>query len=241
MQDAAGEVELRDEEGGIRSDFLHAVVVALDDERCGQGARAHHAAARGRPRRPDSAASPRAARSFDLDPWRRLQARRIARTRRVGAGPGDRGDAHRAGGRGDPAARLRRCGLSDRGPRQGRPVGHSRRSSRRSSARRSSGASNIPRIPPAASCRRISIAVPPFWTVGQTIDLHARGRRPARPVLRSVRRRSRLPPDRLGRAQPAAAHQAHGDGRDHHRHGTSIRSLAKPTRRRWRASSSATI
>jgi magnesium transporter len=32
MQDAAGEVELRDEEGGIRSDFLHAIVVALDDE-----------------------------------------------------------------------------------------------------------------------------------------------------------------------------------------------------------------
>ncbi len=32
MQDAAGEVELRDEEGGIRSDFLHAVVAALDGE-----------------------------------------------------------------------------------------------------------------------------------------------------------------------------------------------------------------
>ena len=32
MQGAAGEVELRDEEGGIRSDFLHAVVFALDDE-----------------------------------------------------------------------------------------------------------------------------------------------------------------------------------------------------------------
>lgn len=31
MQDAAGEVELRDEEGGIRSEFLHAVVSALDD------------------------------------------------------------------------------------------------------------------------------------------------------------------------------------------------------------------
>ncbi len=31
MQDAAGEVELRDEEGGIRSDFLHAVVAALDE------------------------------------------------------------------------------------------------------------------------------------------------------------------------------------------------------------------
>ncbi|HEV7464057.1 MAG TPA: magnesium transporter, partial [Methyloceanibacter sp.] len=31
MQDAAGEVELRDEEGGIRSDFLHAVATALDD------------------------------------------------------------------------------------------------------------------------------------------------------------------------------------------------------------------
>jgi magnesium transporter len=31
MQDAAGEVELRDEEGGIRSDFLHAVAAALDE------------------------------------------------------------------------------------------------------------------------------------------------------------------------------------------------------------------
>jgi magnesium transporter len=31
MQDAAGEVELRDEEGGIRSEFLHAVVAALDE------------------------------------------------------------------------------------------------------------------------------------------------------------------------------------------------------------------
>src|SRR5262249_53797472 len=30
MQDAAGEVELRDEEGGIRADFLHAVEAALD-------------------------------------------------------------------------------------------------------------------------------------------------------------------------------------------------------------------
>ncbi|MBC8013590.1 MAG: magnesium transporter [Methyloceanibacter sp.] len=31
MQDAAGEVELRDEEGGIRSEFLHAVVAALEE------------------------------------------------------------------------------------------------------------------------------------------------------------------------------------------------------------------
>jgi magnesium transporter len=31
MQDAAGEVELRDEVGGIRSEFLHAVVAALDE------------------------------------------------------------------------------------------------------------------------------------------------------------------------------------------------------------------
>ncbi len=30
MQDAAGEIELRDEEGGIRSDFLHAVEAALE-------------------------------------------------------------------------------------------------------------------------------------------------------------------------------------------------------------------
>jgi magnesium transporter len=32
MQDAAGEVELRDEEGGIRSDFLHAVMSALEGD-----------------------------------------------------------------------------------------------------------------------------------------------------------------------------------------------------------------
>ncbi len=31
MQDAAGEVQLRDEEGGIRPDFLHAVSAALDE------------------------------------------------------------------------------------------------------------------------------------------------------------------------------------------------------------------
>jgi magnesium transporter len=31
MQDAAGEVELRDDEGGIRSDFLHAVSDAIDE------------------------------------------------------------------------------------------------------------------------------------------------------------------------------------------------------------------
>ncbi len=36
MQDAAGEVELRDEEGGIRSDFLHAVVSALDEGDAGK-------------------------------------------------------------------------------------------------------------------------------------------------------------------------------------------------------------
>jgi hypothetical protein len=30
MQDAASEVQLRDEEGGIRPDFLHAVSAALD-------------------------------------------------------------------------------------------------------------------------------------------------------------------------------------------------------------------
>ncbi|MGH6734759.1 MAG: magnesium transporter [Methyloceanibacter sp.] len=32
MQDAASEVELRDEDGGIRSDFLHAVAAALDED-----------------------------------------------------------------------------------------------------------------------------------------------------------------------------------------------------------------
>ncbi len=32
MQDAAGEVELRDEDGAIRSDFLHAVTAAIDED-----------------------------------------------------------------------------------------------------------------------------------------------------------------------------------------------------------------
>jgi magnesium transporter len=36
MQDAAGEAELRDEEGGIRSDFLHAVSTALDEGDAGK-------------------------------------------------------------------------------------------------------------------------------------------------------------------------------------------------------------
>ncbi|HWM30953.1 MAG TPA: magnesium transporter [Methyloceanibacter sp.] len=36
MQDAAGEVQLRDEEGGIRSDFLHAVSAALDENNAAQ-------------------------------------------------------------------------------------------------------------------------------------------------------------------------------------------------------------
>jgi magnesium transporter len=36
VQDAAGEAELRDEEGGIRSDFLHAVSTALDEGDAGK-------------------------------------------------------------------------------------------------------------------------------------------------------------------------------------------------------------
>jgi magnesium transporter len=36
MQDAAGEVQLRDEEGGIRPDFLHAVSAALDENDAAQ-------------------------------------------------------------------------------------------------------------------------------------------------------------------------------------------------------------
>ena len=58
MQDAAGEVELRDEEGGIRSDFLHAVVAALDEEDAAKVRELTMSAARGRPRRPDPVASP---------------------------------------------------------------------------------------------------------------------------------------------------------------------------------------
>ena len=45
MQDAAGEVELRDEEGAIRSDFLHAVSAAIDAGDAAESPRADAAAA----------------------------------------------------------------------------------------------------------------------------------------------------------------------------------------------------
>ena len=121
-----------------------------------------------------------------------------------------------AGGRGSPAARLRRCGLRHRGPRQGRAVRHPRQAA----VLRARGARAEPRIsrglcrPHHAdrSHRRAAVLV------GRPDDrLYARGRGPARPLLRSVRRRSRLPPDRLGRARSAAPFKAPDHHRVHHR------------------------
>ena len=127
-----------------------------------------------------------------------------------------------------------------RGPRQGRAVRHPRQAP----VLRARGARAEPRIsrglgrPHHAdrSHRRAAVLV------GRADDrLHARGRGSARPLLRSVRRRSRLSPDRLGGAQSAASLQASGRRSRPSPTATSIRSPWRPTRRRWRASSSATI
>ena len=54
------------------------------------------------------------------------------------------------------------------------------------------------------------IAVPPFWTVGQTIDYMRETPRPARDLLRDLRRRPGRPPPRHGAARQAAALEAPG-------------------------------
>ena len=70
---------------------------------------------------------------------------------------------------------------------------------------------------------------------------HARGRRPAGDLLRHLRRRSHLSRARQPGSQPAVAHQAARAGRHHHGRGARRWCWRPPTRRRWRASSSATI
>ncbi len=56
-------------------------------------------------------------------------------------------------------------------------------------------------IPEDSAGRRMQtdfIAVPPDWTVGQAIDYMRETERPARPLLRALRGRRRLPPARRG-------------------------------------------
>ena len=57
------------------------------------------------------------------------------------------------------------------------------------------------------------VAVPPYWSVGPGDRPHARGGRPARHVLRHLRRRPDAPRARLARPVAAAAHQAARDRR----------------------------
>ena len=70
---------------------------------------------------------------------------------------------------------------------------------------------------------------------------HARGRGPAGDLLRHLRRRSDLPCARQRGPEPAAAHQAARTRRHHHGRGPRKPCWPPPTRKRWRASSSATI
>ena len=84
------------------------------------------------------------------------------------------------------------------------------------------------------------VAVPPFWTVGQVID-HMREAEDLPETFSDIFvvdptyhvRRQRRP-------EPAAAHQARGAGREDHGRGPRRSCWRPPTRRRWRASSSAT-
>ena len=135
---------------------------------------------------------------------------------------------------------LRRRGLSARGPRRGRAVRHPRQASvfrahRPRAQPRISGRLGRPHHADR-SHRRAAVLVG-----GADDRLYARGRRPSRPLLRSVRGRSRLSPDRLGRAQSPAPLQAAGDDRDRSPIAIFIRFRSRPIRRRWRANSSATI
>ena len=127
MQDAAGEVELRDEEGGIRSDFLHAVVVALDDEDAakvrGLTMPLHEAdlADLIQLLRPEQRGLLISTLGDDFKPGALPELDESVRDQVIEAMPTEQvAEAIQQ-------LELRRCGLSDRGPRQGRPVGHSRR------------------------------------------------------------------------------------------------------------------
>ena len=190
MQDAAGEVELRDEEGGIRSDFLHAVASALEADDAAKVRELtlplHEAdlADLIQLLRPEQRGHLISTLGDDFKPGALPELDESVRDQV------HRGDAHRAGGGGSAAARLRRGGLSDRGPRQGRAVGHPRQAA----VLRARGARAEPRIsgglgrPHHAdrSHRRAALLV------GRPDDrLYERGRRPSRPLLRSVRGRSR--------------------------------------------------
>ena len=98
-------------------------------------------------------------------------------------------------------------------------------------------------IPEASAGRRMQtefIAVPPDWTVGQTIDYMRETEDLPERFYETLRDRRVRQVPRRGRARPAVAHQA--PGRDVLPDGPgSPRSAPPTTRRRWRGNSSATI
>ena len=239
MQDAASEVQLRDEEGDVRSDFLHAVSSALEE---GDTARVraltlglHEAdlADLIQLLRPEERAALIAALGDDFKAAALPELDEGVRDQVLEEMPAEQVAEVLQ------QLELGRSRLSARGSRRGRAEGHSRQAS----VFRAHRAPAEPRIPGRLrrphhadrSHRRAAVLVG-----GADDRLYARGLRPSRPFLRDLRRGPGLSPDRLGGAQSPVARQAADDDRISSPKRTSARSRSSPTRRRWRGSSSAT-
>ena len=139
------------------------------------------------------------------------------------------------------AARFRRGRLCHRGPRQGRAVRHPRQAAVISSALALERSLEYPEDSAGRIMQTDLIAVPPFWSVGQTIDYMREAEDlpdrfyeifvvdPAYHLLGSVALNQSAPlqaADHRSTPSPTA---------------TSTRFRSRPIRKRWRASSSATI
>ncbi len=209
----APEAPLRDDDGALRPEFVARVAEAVEAGDVGGPYAAGRRTARSRRRRPDRGARPRPAPAAHRTDGRRLRLHRADRGRRHGARGHPRGAAGRDRRRGRPRARFRRRRLHPRGPRP-----------RRIRTRSSSSFRPIERValarsllyPEDSAGRRMQtefIAVPPSWTVGQTIDYMRETDGPAGALLRNLRRRSDQQIPRRGAARPAAAHQAAGADR----------------------------
>ena len=216
---------------------LSEALRAADHARC---ARPRRGSRGSRPCRSDRAAGAGAARAADRGAGLGLSPRGALRARRHGARPAAAGAAQGPAGQGRRRARDRRCGLSAGKPRACGPAGdpgaHPDRRARRARAQ--------PRVP--AGDRRPSHA-DGFRGGAAVLDgraghrPHARGRGAARDLLRHLRGRPHLPRAGQRRPEPPPAHQARGRHRHHHGRRPATSCWRPPTRRRWRASSSATI
>ena len=240
MQDAAGEVELRDEEGGIRSDFLHAVAAAIDE---GDAAKVreltlplHEAdlADLIQLLRPEQRGvlitmlgdDFKAAALPELDEAVRDQVLEVMPTEQV-AEALQQLDSDEAVYLIEDLDKEEQSDILAKLP--------SFRARRARAQPRISGGFGRPHHADR-SHRRAAVLVG-----GADDRLYERGRGPSRPLLRGLRGRSRLSSARLGRAQSSAALQADGQRSSPSPTATSTPFRRRPIRRRWRASSSATI